>query len=308
MKTYLLRRLVNVVPVMLGVSLAAFVTLYLLPGDPARLLGGQVSDPVAARAIRQRYHLDDPLPVRYVAFLGRLARGDLGESLRSRRPVLHLLAERFVVTLQLALGALLFALAVGVPAGVLAATRPRSLLDAGCMLLALVGLSMPVFLLGLILMMLLTGEGSFFYPSGYEPLSLRHLTLPCLTLGTVPAAVLARMTRSSMLETLRRDHVRTARAKGVAEWRVVLRHGLRNAFIPVLTVIGTSTGSLLSGAVLTETIFSIPGLGRQIVDAIDGRDYPVVIGGVLWLAATFVLVNLITDLLYGILDPRIRYE
>jgi len=308
MKTYIIRRLANVVPVLLGVSLLTFTTMYLLPGDPAELLGGQTSDPEAAQAIRKRYHLDQPLVVQYIAFLARLGRGDLGESLRSRRPVLRILAERFVVTLQVAAGALIFALVVGLPAGVIAATRPRSILDGACMLLALVGLSVPVFLLGLIMMILFTWEGSFFVPSGYAPLSIRHLGLPCLALGTVPAALLARMTRSSMLEVLSSDHVRAARAKGLAEWRVVIRHGLRNALIPILTIIGTSAASLLSGAVLTETVFSLPGLGRQIVDAIDDRDYPVVIGGVLWLAVTFVLVNLIVDLLYGALDPRIRYD
>jgi len=308
MKKFIVRRLFNLAPVLLGVTFAAFVTLYLLPGDPAELLAPQGADPQAIAAIRARHHLDDPLPVRYAAFLGRLLRGDMGVSIRSERPVSRILLERFFPTVQLAAGALLFAIVVGVSAGVLSAARPHSLLDAGCMLFALAGVSMPVFWLGMLLIVAFTGPGSFFMPSGYAPLSLRHLALPCITLGSVTAALLARMTRSSLLEVLGRDFIRTARAKGVAGWRVILRHGLRNAVIPIVTVIGSSLAGLLSGAVLTETVFNLPGIGREIVSAIDARDYPVVVGAVVWLAVTFVVVNLFVDMLYGFLDPRIRYE
>lgn len=308
MRKFILRRVFNLVPVLLGVSLAAFVTLYLLPGDPAALLAPQNADPQAVAAIRAKHRLDDPLPVRYLAFLGRLARGDLGVSIRNERPVARILFERFLPTVQLAAGALLFAIAVGVTAGVLSAARPRSWVDAACMLFALVGVSMPVFWLGMILIVALTGPGSFFAVSGYEVLSPRHLFLPCVALGSITAAALARMTRSSLIEVLSRDYVRTARAKGVAEWRVILRHGLRNTLVPIITVIGTSLAGLLSGAVLTETVFNIPGIGREIVSAIEARDYPVVVGAVVWLAVTFVLVNLIVDLVYGFLDPRIRYD
>jgi ABC-type dipeptide/oligopeptide/nickel transport system permease component len=308
MKRFILRRLINLVPVLLGVSMAAFATLYLLPGDPAELLCPQGADPQAIAEIRARHHLDDPLPMRYGAFLLRLARGDLGTSIRTGRPVFAVLADRFFPTLQLAVGALLFAVVLGVGTGTLAAVRPRSWVDAVCMFVALVGVSLPVFWLGMLLILAFTGPWSFLAVSGYAPLSVRHLFLPCLALGSVTAAVLARMTRSAMLDALGREFVRTARAKGLSEWRVVLRHGLRNALVPIVTVIGTSMASLLSGAVLTETVFNIPGIGREIVTAIDGRDYPVVVGAVMWLAATFVVVNLLVDLLYAWLDPRIRLE
>ena len=308
MKKFILRRLFNLVPVLLGVSLAAFVTLYLLPGDPAELLAPQNADPQAVAAIRARHHLDDPLPVRYLAFLGRLARGDLGVSIRSERPVTRILYERFLPTVQLAAGALIFAIVLGVSAGVLSAARPHSLVDAGGMFVALAGVSMPVFWLGMLLIVACTGPGSFFMPSGYEPLSVRHLFLPCVTLGTVTAAALARMTRSCLLEALGRDFIRTARAKGLSEWRVIMRHGLRNALVPIVTVIGVSLAGLLSGAVLTETVFNLPGVGREIMAAIDARDYPVVVGAVVWLAVTFVVVNLIVDILYAWLNPKIRYE
>jgi ABC-type dipeptide/oligopeptide/nickel transport system permease component len=308
MKSFIPRRLFSLIPVLLGVSLAAFIALYLLPGDPAELLCPQSSDPLALAATRAKHHLDDPLPVRYAAFLGRLARGDLGVSIRTEQPVTSILLVRFIPTLQLGFGALLFAIIVGVTAGVLAATRPRSFLDAGCMLVALAGVSMPVFWLGMMLIIGLAGPDSMLAVSGYRAMSFRHLFLPCITLGSVTAAVLARMTRSSMLETLGREYIRTARAKGVSEGRVILRHGLRNALAPIVTVIGTSLAGLLSGAVLTETVFSIPGIGREIVDAINGRDYPVVVGAVMWLAVTFVVVNLLVDLLYVLIDPRIHYE
>lgn len=307
MKKFIFRRLFNLVPVLLGVSFAAFVTLYLLPGDPAELLAPQNADPQAVAVIRAKHHLDDPLPVRYLAFLGRLARGDMGVSIRSERPVTRILFERFLPTAQLTAGALLFAIVVGVSAGVLSAARPHSLLDAGSMLFALAGVSMPVFWLGMLLIVTFTGPGSFFMPSGYEPFSLRYLLLPCVTLGSVTAAALARMTRSSLLETLGRDFIRTARAKGLAEWRVILSHGLRNALVPIVTVIGASLAGLLSGAVLTETVFNLPGIGREILAAIDARDYPVVVGAVVWLAVTFVLVNLAVDIIYGYLNPKIRY-
>ena len=298
----------NLVPVLLGISLAAFVMMYVLPGDPAALLSPQHADARMVAEVRAKHHLDDPLPLRYVMFLGRAARGDLGISIRSERPVTSILLQGFFPTLQLAVGSLIFALALGVTAGLLSAAKPHSWIDAGCMLLALAGVSIPVFWLGLMLIVLLARPGSFFAVSGYAPFSLRHFALPCIALGSVTAAALARLTRSSLLEVLGRDYVRTARAKGVTEWRVLLRHALRNALVPIVTVIGTSLASLLSGAVLTETVFNIPGIGREILNAIEGRDYPVVVGAVMWLAVTFVLVNLVVDILYAVLDPRIRYE
>jgi len=306
-RTFLLRRLINLIPVLIGISLAAFVMMYVLPGDPIALLSPHHADAQMRAHVAAKYHLDDPLPLRYALFLGRALRGDLGISIRSERPVSEILIDGFFPTLQLAVGSLLFALVLGVTAGVLSAARPRSWLDAGCMLVALVGVSMPVFWLGLMLIMLLARPGSFFAVSGYQPLSLAHFALPCMALGSVTAAAFARLTRSSLLEVLGQDYVRTARAKGVAEWRVLLHHAFRTALVPLVTVIGTSLAGLLSGAVLTETVFNIPGLGREILNAIEGRDYPVVVGAVMWLAVIFVLVNLIVDILYAVLDPRIRY-
>ena len=308
MRTFILRRLINLFPILIGISLATFVMLYVLPGDPAELMLPQHADPTTLADIRAQHHLDDPMPVQYLAFLGRLVRGDLGKSIRSERPVMAILLDRFFPTIQLALGALCFAVILGITTGILSAVRPRTWIDGVCMVLALTGVSMPVFWLGMMLIVLNARLGAFFAVSGYAPFSLRHFVLPCIALGSVSAALLARLTRSSLLEVLGRDFVRTARAKGVAEWRVILRHALRNAMVPIVTVIGTSLASLLSGAVLTETVFNIPGLGREIFDAIDGRDYPVVVGGVMWLAVTFVIVNLIVDLLYARLDPRITYE
>ena len=308
MKSFILRRLLNLVPVMLGISLAAFIMMYVLPGDPATLMAPQSADERVLAEVRAQYHLDDPLPKQYLNFLGRAAHGDLGISVQTGRPVVRKLLESFLPTLQLAAGSLLFALIVGVGAGAVSAAKPRSWLDAACMLGALAGVSLPVFWLGMMLMLLFAGPHSWLAVSGYEPLSLRHFALPCIALGSVTAALLARLTRSSLLEVLSRYYIRTARAKGVAEWRVLLRHGMRNAMLPIVTMIGASLAGLLSGAVLTETVFNIPGLGRAILDAIGGRDYPVVMGAVLWLALMFVALNLIVDLLYAALDPRIRYE
>jgi peptide/nickel transport system permease protein len=222
--------------------------------------------------------------------------------------VLAVLAARFVPTLQLAAGAILFAAAVGIPAGVICARWPRSWLDAACMAGALAGVSTPVFLLGLILILVGPRVAPWLPVAGYEPWSVRHFLLPCVALGAVPMALLARLTRSSMLDVLGRDFLRTARAKGLTEWAVVLRHGFRPALAPIITVLGTSVASLLSGAVLTETVFSIPGLGREIFDSIQGRDYPVLVGGVMWFACTFVLAGLAVDVLYGWIDPRVRVE
>ena len=308
MGTYILRRLLNLVPVLVGISLVTFVVTVVLPGDPVSLLLGQRGDLATRARLRAEYRLDDPVLVQYAGFLGRLVRGDLGRSIQYNRPVAAILCRRFVPTLQLALGAMLFAVIIGVPAGIVSARWPHSWADLFCMFGALVGVSMPVFWLGLMLIVFVARSVSWIPIGGYEAWSLRHLLLPCITLGTVPMALVARLTRSSVLDVLGRDFLRTARAKGLDEWRVVLRHALRPALVPIVTVVGTSVASLLSGAVLTETVFSIPGLGREIFDAIQGRDYPVVVGGVMWFACTFVAVNLVVDVLYGVIDPRVRLE
>ncbi|HET6948126.1 MAG TPA: ABC transporter permease [bacterium] len=333
MSRYLLRRLLEMVPVFFGVILVVFVISRLTPGDPARIILGERATPEAMAQLREALGLDEPLPLQFVGYLGRAMRGDLGRSIQSNERVIVDLATRFPATVELTASAMLIASTVGVLTGVLAAVRQNSWFDGFSMFAALFGFSMPIFWLGIMLILLFAWQLGWFPISGRLDFAielqrvsnfyvidalvarnwaaltdaLRHLVLPAVTLSTVPLAIIARMTRSSLLEVLRQDYVRTARAKGLAERRVVLAHALRNASIPVITVIGLNVGSLLGGAILTETIFAWPGVGRLVVDAIFARDYPVVQGTVLVIAIVFVLVNLLVDLAYAYLDPRIRY-
>jgi peptide/nickel transport system permease protein len=330
---YLLRRLLEMVPVFFGVLLVVFVISRLTPGDPARIILGERATTEALAELRDALGLDESLPSQFIRYLGRAMQGDLGRSIQSKERVTVELATRFPATIELTLAAMLIASTVGVLIGVLAAVRQNSWFDGLSMFVALFGFSMPIFWLGIMLILLFAWLLGWFPISGRLDLSvdmvritnfhiidaiatrnwtalhdaLRHLVLPAVTLSTVPLAIVARMTRSSLLEVLRHDYVRTARAKGLAERRVVTRHALRNAAIPVITVIGLNVGSLLSGAILTETIFAWPGVGRLVVDAIFARDYPVVQGAVLVIALIFVAVNLLVDLAYAYLDPRIRY-
>jgi peptide/nickel transport system permease protein len=330
---YLFRRLLEMVPVFFGVILVVFVISRLTPGDPARIILGERATPEAMAQLREALGLDEPLPLQFVGYLGRAVRGDLGRSIQSNERVIIDLATRFPATVELTVSAMLIASTVGVLTGVLAAVRQNSWFDGFSMFAALFGFSMPIFWLGIMLILLFAWQLGWFPISGRLDFAielqrvsnfyvidalvtrnwaaltdaLRHLVLPAVTLSTVPLAIIARMTRSSLLEVLRQDYVRTARAKGLAERRVVLAHALRNASIPVITVIGLNVGSLLGGAILTETIFAWPGVGRLVVDAIFARDYPVVQGTVLVIAIVFVLVNLLVDLAYAYLDPRIRY-
>jgi peptide/nickel transport system permease protein/oligopeptide transport system permease protein len=276
-----------------------------VPGDPARLIAGPEATQAELEAVRREWGLDAPLPVQYLQYLGRVARGDLGESIRSRRPVTAELAARFPNTLRLALASLLIMTVLGVSVGILAATHQNTFLDYTSMTVALVGISMPIFWLGLMLMLLFSLYLGWLPATGKD--GPMHLVLPAITLGTALTAVVARITRASMLEVLRQDYIRTARAKGLSERVVVWAHALRNALIPTVTVVGLNFGGLLSGAVLTETVFAWPGIGRLIVDAIEMRDYPVVQGAVLLVAVTYSLVNLIVDVAYAFIDPRIRY-
>ncbi len=333
MSRYLGRRLLELVPVSFGVLLVVFTIAHLTPADPAIVLLGEHATPEAIARIRGELHLNDPLPVQFVRYLAGVVHGDLGNSIQSNERVTVELATRFPATIELAFAAMLIASAVGIFTGILAATRQNSFFDGASMFVALFGFSMPIFWLGIMLILLFAAYLGWFPISGrldytvevtrvtnlylldalltrnWEEFgnALQHLVLPALTLSTVPLAIIARMTRSSLLEVLRQDYVRTARAKGVAEPGVIMRHAIKNAFIPVITVIGLNVGSLLGGAILTETIFAWPGVGRLVVDAIFARDYPVVQGVVLVIALVFVLVNLIVDLSYGYLDPRIRY-
>ena len=333
----LLKKLATLLPTLLGVTLVAFALIRLIPGDPIEIMVGERRlDPAAHAALMKQLGLDQPLPVQYLRYVQQLLQGDLGNSLVTREPVAAQFKVLFPATLELAATALLLALVLGLTLGIAAALRRGSFFDQAVMTLATVGNSMPVFWWGLILIMFfsvglqwtpvsgrvgiefdvpfVTGfmliDSALANFNGEEPgafvSALLHLVLPAVVLGTIPMAVIARMTRSSMLEVLREDYMRTARAKGLSPARVVVVHGLRNALIPVVTVLGLQVGSLLGGAVLTETIFSWPGIGKWLIDAIGRRDYPVVQAGILISALIFIAVNLVVDLLYGVLNPRMR--
>jgi peptide/nickel transport system permease protein len=306
MTAYLLRRILIALPTLLGVVVLVFLMVRLAPGDPAVLLAGEFATPETLEAIRARYGLDRSLPEQFLIYLEALLRGDLGESARSRRPVLEELKTYFPNTLELASAAILVAVLTGIPLGVLAALRPGSGLDLSVMVLALLGVSMPVFWFGLLAILIFSVGLGWFPVAGKG--TLAHLVLPAITLGINATALLARMTRGTLLEVLSQDYIRTARAKGLAERVVIFKHALRNALIPVVTVVGLEFGTLLSGAVITETIFAWPGLGQLLVGSILARDYPVVQGAVLLVAITFVLINLLVDLLYATIDPRVRYD
>ena len=313
---YVARRLLLAIPVLLGVSVLVFGVLHLAPGDPAAIMLGAQATREDVERLRRDLGLDQPLPVQYVRWMSHVVRGDLGRSIPLGREVLPEVLLRFKATLILTAGALLVAIVVGVPAGILSATRQYTWLDKAAMGIAVTGQSLPVFWTGIMLIIAFALSLRWFpsagmtspYGGGGAADVLWHLVLPAVTLGTASAAALARLTRSSVLEIVRQDYVRSARAKGVAERGVVLRHVLKNAVNPIITVLGIQVGYLLGGAILTETVFSWPGLGSMMVRAIQARDYPLVQGGVLLIATTFVLVNLLVDLLYAIFDPRIRYE
>jgi peptide/nickel transport system permease protein len=301
---FLLRRLAAALGVVLGVALLTALLVRLVPGDPVELMLGESASAGDRAALRATLGLDRPVPEQLLGQLGRLARLDLGASLYSRRPVAALLAERLPATLELAVAALAVAAAVAVPLGILAARRRGGVADGAAMGLALLGLSVPSFWLGPLLILLFSVLLGWTPVSGRE--GLASLVLPALTLGTGMAAVLARMLRSSLLEALSEDYVRTARAKGLGEGAVVRRHALPNAALPVVTVFGMQAGALLAGAVITETVFAWPGIGSLLVEAIQRRDFPVVQGCVLLISTTYVLVNALTDLGYAWLDPRVR--
>lgn len=309
---YIARRLIALVPTLLFVSVLIFSLQQLLPGDPALALAGEDHDPVAVAAIRAKYHLDRPMVVQYRIWLGNVLRGDFGESLRSRIPVSELLASKLPVTIELAVCSMLVALLLGLPAGIISATRKGTPLDFTANLVALSGLSVPHFWLGIMLILLFAVRLGWLPASGYatpweNPLrNLTTLLLPSIVLGTGVAGVMMRHTRSAMMQTLDADYVRTARAKSVPERLVVLKHALRNALIPIITLGAIEFGRLLSGAVLTEQIFNIPGFGKLLVDGVFNRDYAVVQAVVLVSAALYVLLNLLADVLYFVANPRMR--
>jgi peptide/nickel transport system permease protein len=313
MTRYLAQRLLAAIPVMVMVATAVFLLLFLTPGDPAAVILGPDAKAEQVAELRARLGLDQPVQVQLVNWYGRLLRGDLGQSIFENRPVTEAIMTRAEPTLLLTTLATLVAVSLGLTMGLLAALRHGRWQDNGAMLVAIGGVSMPTFWLGLNLIFVFGVLLGWLPVAGYEPLSsglwesLRYLILPSVTLGLFQAALLARLTRSMMLETLGDDYVRTARAKGLAEQAVVMRHAFRNALIPLLTVIGLIFAALMGGAVITEQVFNIPGVGRMLIQAVARRDYPVVQGVVMIVAALYVLINLVVDLLYGYLDPRLRF-
>ena len=306
MKRFLAVRLALLVPTLIGVLLVTFLLLYVAPGDPVQAMVGERADAATIARLRAELHLDDPLPTQFVRYAGGVLQGDLGRSYITQRPIIRDLLERFPATLRLAGAAMLFATLVGVSMGVYGAWRPGSWADRLTALIAYAGVSFPVYWVGLLLILVFAVHLRWFPPSGSGGFS--YLVLPAITLGMRSIAFLSRMTRAAMQEVLRSDFVRTARSKGVGERRVVLRHALRNALLPVVTVLGLDFGSYLTGSILTETIFSWPGVGRYVLTAIEKRDLPAVQGSILFLSLVFVVVNLITDLVYAKVDPRVAYD
>lgn len=305
-------RVLSLLPVLFGLCLLSFTLLALVPGDPVTTMLGLEADPVAIAALRAKYALNDPLPLRFLTWFGHVLTGDLGRSIQTGRPVLATVATALVPTLQLGLAATVVSLLIAIPAGIVAAARRNRPADFVASIIALCGLSLPSFWLGILLILAFSIAWPLLPSSGYAPFltepraAFAHLVLPAITLGTAMAAATMRMTRAAMIEVLGADYIRTARAKGVPGRRIVWRHALRNALLPVITLVGLQMGQLLGGVVITESVFSWPGIGKLTVDAIFARDYPVVQGSILVTATLFVLINLVTDLLYTVVDPRLR--
>ncbi|MCA1178519.1 MULTISPECIES: dipeptide ABC transporter permease DppB [unclassified Pantoea] len=338
MLQFILRRLGLVIPTFIGITLLTFAFVHLIPGDPVLIMAGERGiSPERHAQLMAQFGLDQPMWKQYITYINGVLHGDLGISLKSRIPVWDEFVPRFKATLELGICAMLFAIAVGIPVGVLAAVKRGSVFDHTAVGISLTGYSMPIFWWGIMLIMLVSVQWNLTPVSGRvsdiiflddsHPLTgfmlidtllwgeagdfkdaVMHMILPAIVLGTIPLAVIVRMTRSSMLEVLGEDYIRTARAKGLTRMRVIVVHALRNAMLPVVTVIGLQVGTLLAGAILTETIFSWPGLGRWLIEALQRRDYPVVQGGVLLVAILIIVVNLLVDLLYGVVNPRIRHK
>ncbi|MGF6907048.1 nickel ABC transporter permease [Fusobacterium sp. PH5-44] len=306
MYKYVVKRLLMLIPVLLGVSLLVFTIMSLTPGDPAQIMLGENAPKEAIIELRRRMGLDQPFFMQYLRFVINAVQGDFGTSYATGRVVFDEIFSRFPATLYLATAGMIIAVGVGIPIGIISATKQYSVVDNGSMILALLGVSMPNFWQGLMLILIFSVKFKIFPSGGFN--GLKSLVLPAVTLGTSTAAIITRMTRSSMLEVIRQDYIRTARAKGVAENKVIYKHALKNALIPIVTVVGLQFGSLLGGAVLTESVFSWPGVGKFMVDAIRQKDTPTVLGAVVFLAVVFSFVNLTVDILYGFIDPRIRSQ
>jgi len=306
MATFFARRLLQVIPVIIGVSIAVFLMLHLIPGDPARLVAGMDATAEDLENVRRSLGLDQPLPMQYFNFVARALFGDFGESFRTGRAVLDEIGFRYWNTMLLGCSAIVFGTVLGVLTGIITAVYRNSWIDSSVLAVSLLGISIPPFFLGILLMLVFSVWLGWLPLTGLE--SWQHVILPAATLGIPNAAIISRITRSSLVEVLNQDYVRTARAKGLSELVVIGRHAVRNGMIPVVTVAGLQMGYLLGGAVVTETVFAWPGIGRLIVQSISARDFPVVQASVLLLALTFVVINLVTDLLYRLLDPRIKLK
>ena len=314
MKTYVARRLLALIPVALVVATVAFVLIHLAPGDPASVIAGPDASRADVERIERQLGLDAPMPVQLVRWFGRLVRGDLGQSIFLRKPVTEAILDRVEPTLLLTLFAIVISVLIGVPAGVISARYHDTATDQVLMVIALLGVSIPNFLLGLLFILFFSVWLGWFPVAGYSPLeygwlkTLRSLVLPAFALGLVQSALIARIARSSMLDVLREQFITAGRAKGLGERAVIYKHALKNAMIPTVTIIGISFAILISGAVVVETVFNIPGLGRLVISAVGRRDYPVVQGVVLVIAGIYMLVNLLVDLSYLIIDPRVKYQ
>ncbi|MFM1654776.1 nickel ABC transporter permease [Brevibacillus sp. B_LB10_24] len=306
MISYIIKRVLQMIPTLISVSIITFALIHMIPGDPARIIAGEDASQHDVQQIRERLGLDKPLYVQYGMYMANLVKGDFGNSIRSDRPVLKEILTRFPTTITLTVMAIIIMVVIGLFAGIFSATKPNSLRDNFTMMFSLFGISMPVFWLGLMLILAFSYYLPIF-PSGGNS-SFKYFILPAVAVGLSSSAILARLTRSSILEVIHQDFVRTARAKGVKEKVVIYKHTLKNALIPIITIIGLEFGQLLGGAVLTETVFSMNGLGRFVIQSIQFRDYPAVQGSILFIAAIFVFVNLIVDLCYSLVDPRVRYD
>jgi peptide/nickel transport system permease protein len=315
MTGYIIRRILALVPVLLGISFLVFLILHLAPGDPALIILGPKANATTLAQLRHDLGLDQPFFVQYFRWLGRVLQGDWGRSIQLKREVLPLVLQRFQATLYLTLFSAFLAIVIGIPTGIISATRQYSFWDRASMIAVLLGFSMPVFWLGIILQIIFSVWLGVLPVSGMQSPDqagwldmLRHLVLPAITLATGAAVIIARMTRSSMLEVLQQDYIRTARAKGQSERTIIYRHALRNAFIPVITVVGLQVGFLLGGDILVEIVYSWPGIGMLMMNGIMARDFPLVQGAILLVATSYVVVNLVVDVLYAYMDPRIHYQ
>lgn len=315
MISYILKRLLWVVPVLLGVSLIVFIGVRLAPGDPAQLLLGSYATEASLEQLRTQLGLDGPIILQYFFWLSDIIHGDFGRSITHHEDVLSLVLIKLIPTMYLAIGSLVIAIPLGLAMGITSAVKHNTWIDRTLMLFPLAGISLPIFWLGILLILLFSQALGWFPSSGmYSPTDggfidlLKHLVLPSITLSLVPSSVIARMMRSSMLEVIRQDYIRTARAKGCQPWQIIFQHAVKNSFIPVVTVMGMQVGYVIGGAVVVETVFSWPGVGHMLMQAILTRDFPLVIGGSLVLAFIFVFTNLIIDILYGVIDPRIEIK